>query len=130
MEIFKINVLFSNHFLGYFDKIAVVLNIKPIRVHIYSASANLIWSMTKKLKLIKDNLDFNKKVTQLDNSLPNLKAPSTEGPFYSVEYIFISEFHVKVYAMSSTNLNPVNFLPNLEMSIKVKFQPKSPSNFV
>lgn len=76
--------------------------------------------MSNKFDKIMKTLKFNKEITMSGNGAQNSQE-LTSGPFYSVEYLFISEFHVKLYAMSSTNLNVVNFVPNMELKTKVNF---------
>ena len=43
-------------------------------------------------------------------------------PYFCADYIYVEQLDIKLFALSSTNLNVVNFIPNIEVSIKVLFE--------
>ena len=102
---------------AYKDKVALILDMKPLMVFIDDKSVKSLTDFTKQLLEL---LQSDKKPV-IENSATNESGPehNSAEPTFLVDYIALGPLSVQLTARSSTNLSLANFIPDININLEV-----------
>lgn len=97
---------------------ALIVDIKPLSCYLYNSSVEIIMKMAEQIKNFLEVVRFS---GGLDSQAQSKMSRTCieKGPFFCVDFIFFPGFDIKIFAMSNSNLDLVNYIPNLHFNMRV-----------
>lgn len=116
--------------LVYYDKMGIYFGLKPVSVMLHNRTADFIYNLYcqyhKFTKFCEGIHELNKIEPKDDlhgfELMENIVVEEKSPIYFWVDFIFIERISISLYAVSNTNLNLVNLIPNLQATIEVSYQ--------